>query len=386
MKKNFTKVLPIASLVFCSLNVFAAGGFTPLAYDTKSLSMGGVGIATSFGAQSALENPALMAFEDENELSLGVNYIEQPRSIGIGSNFTWWIGDNRISGLYDFNFNGDNKYKLSFSSNYKVVDNLHIGLALSNSELNARFTDPLELSYLYDLTLKRRRVILPVAYKIEDFACSISLIQEKQSWYGTIDDGGYNYSSIDYGYGLGLAYKLRNIGLTFGLNYKSAIHHTLTNNTGVGELNSAAEMGAGVEWMFLENNSIAVDYKRVYSSKIYKDYTDSFFVEDRYKDQNVFSIGYAYKNEKWSGRVGYSHISDIFTQSGIWMVGLTPYALKEYYTAGGSYNINKSFSLDMAFMYAKGNQTLVFPIGDAGFVYDINSKRKELSLSVNYSF
>ena len=65
------KLAVAAAMALGATSAFATNGDNLIGLSAKSRGMGGVGIATSFGAESALSNPALISTVKDNEVSFG---------------------------------------------------------------------------------------------------------------------------------------------------------------------------------------------------------------------------------------------------------------------------------------------------------------------------
>ena len=77
----------------------------------------------------------------------------------------------------------------------------------------------------------------------------------------------------------------------------------------------------------------------------------NFGMPQNWKDQTVVSLGGAYKlSDVWTLRAGYSHSSNPIPDA--YAHPLFPAIVKDHYTAGFGYRINKSMSLDAALSHA----------------------------------
>ncbi|HEX5709713.1 MAG TPA: outer membrane protein transport protein, partial [Sulfuricurvum sp.] len=78
-------------------------------------------------------------------------------------------------------------------------------------------------------------------------------------------------------------------------------------------------------------------------------------------DQDVIIVGYQYAQDNWAVRAGYNHSkSPIKEQDGTTYNGAVlnffnlvgfPAIVEDHYTVGGSYNLSKSTSVDLAYVY-----------------------------------
>jgi len=357
--------------VFYVNSLIAAEAYTPIAYGVKSLGMGGVGIATLQGAESGMENPALLSYLKNNELSLGVTATRYDQDI---SNYP------EIKMDYD----PDYTYVPYMAVNYKLNENFSMGLSVSQFKIGNKVTyittDGNNTTGGIYSSIKKTRVVLPLSYKLNNLSFGISLVSEKEEYaLHALEDDGMNqdFSSTDYGYMCGLAYQFPQENVLIALNYKSRIKHEFYNSDEEHyfHLSSASELGVGVHWKINNtNSSLAVDYKRVKGSQVYSKSEPTTW----YEDQDVFAIGYSYDVEKWSLRAGYRYVDSLYGYD--LLSAWYPYDSKSHYTIGGTYFINRSFSTDVALVYASYSRTM--KENDA----DLNNDSTSLALSINYNF
>jgi long-chain fatty acid transport protein len=161
------------------------------------------------------------------------------------------------------------------------------------------------------------------------------------------------------------------------MNYKSKIKHEFFNVDHTFELSSPSEMGIGLHWNLANTkSSIGVDCKRVFSSEIYSR-SDEPSRSAWFKDMNVLAVGYSYDTDRWSFRLGYRYVGEMY---GYDLLELrNPYMSKSHYTIGGTYAFNKNFSTDIAVVYAPFEDTL-----SDGSTMTANTT--SAALGFNYSF
>ncbi len=170
-------------------------------------------------------------------------------------------------------------------------------------------------------------------------------------------------------YTAGLAYDFAKngvSGLTIGALYKSAIEmdyaDQLTTATGPFNqppfpnvlksdiLEQPAEFGVGFSYVSGQH-TIAMDYKVIQWSDA------KGYGEFGWEDQDVYALGYQYQTEKWALRTGYNHASSAVVEvqdprlNFFNLLGF-PANSEDHYTFGGSYNISKAFSMDLAYVYS----------------------------------
>jgi len=131
------------------------------------------------------------------------------------------------------------------------------------------------------------------------------------------DKSGTNMAKTDYGYIIGVAYSFPQTDVILAANYKSKIKHKFENNNIDFYINSPSEIGIGLSWkIFGSPNSIGIDYKKIYSSKVFVSSGSALFT----KDQNSFAIGYSYDTKKWSLRAGYKYISELYGENEMFLL------------------------------------------------------------------
>jgi len=111
---------------------------------------------------------------------------------------------------------------------------------------------------------------------------------------------------------------------------------------------------------------MAFDYRQIQWSdaKGYKDFA--------WQDQDVYAFGYEYSEDNWAIRAGYNYAENPLSelQSGPQVIPAGNYAMaggnalnlfnllgfpataEEHYTIGGSYEFDKEFSIDLAYVYS----------------------------------
>jgi len=184
-------------------------------------------------------------------------------------------------------------------------------------------------------------------------------------------------------------------GFSIGAVYKSKIEmkypKVLTTAANplrvmVGDtLTQPAEAGIGIAYNF-GPHTIAADYKKIFWSKAtgYKSF--------KWKDQNVFAIGYQYDAGNWALRVGYNHASSPLTILPMTspangyintfnLLGF-PATSKNHFTAGGSYTFSQNFSMDLSVVYSPKSTTSA----NAGTPFAITNKHSELGATVQFNY
>ncbi len=345
MKKN--RYILSSICLLCATALVASEAYTPIAYGVKSLGMGGVSIATPQGAESGFENPALLSYLKNNEVSIGLTGTTHVRK----------------SSDPDTKYNPETTYTPYLASNYKINDNFKIGFLTSKYKMETNLVN------IQNVNIQKIRAIIPLSYKLNNFSIGASFVAEKEKYTLVYTTDNY-FSSTDYGYMLGLAYNFPQKGLLVAANYKSRIKHKFFHVDHYFDLDSTAELGFGVHWkIFNTNSSIGVDYKKVYSSKIY--------LKPYFSDQNIYAIGYSYDTKIWSLRTGYRYVSFLYRND--LLAGSYPFESKSHYTIGGTYHFTNHFSTDVAVEYAPYSKT----ISDNS---NLTADDTSFSLGLNYTF
>ena len=341
MKSN---VKIIAAFAVLSTSLYATNGDHLIGIGAKSQGMGGVGIAISHGAESALANPALITAVKNKEVSFG------------GTLFMPNVETNGLESAADLSVIP------AVSIVSKGTDNFYWGMGMwgtAGMGVDYRGTGATNSQMVTNLQLMQFG--LPLAYSDNGFSLGITPILQ----YGSLDMSYTNSSTkgvaqdLSFGYTVGGAYKM--LDLTLGLVYKSPIKMKYDgqiaraavdfNVSGLSdELEQPSEMGAGISYM-MGRSVIAFDYKRInWAGAIgYKDFG--------WKDQDVFAIGYQHSQDAWAIRAGYNYAKSPIIENAVANVNMLnllafPATVESHYTIGGSYAITKKASIDAAFVYA----------------------------------
>jgi long-chain fatty acid transport protein len=230
-----------------------------------------------------------------------------------------------------------------------------------------------------------------LAYTTGTFGVAVTPVLQ----YGALD---INYQGFDgknigdgiaqdlgFGFNLGTYYDLEN-GITLGAVYKSKIDMEYKNQLSRAtqpfvdfgifpqamddHLEQPSEMGVGIGYE-LNEHTFAFDYKQIKWSdaKGYKGFG--------WDDQDVYALGYQYKQDDWRLRAGYNHASHPIkeAQSGPAVISAGNYAqaggnalnlfnllgfpatAEDHYTIGGGYEFSENFYIDFAYVYAPKTTT-----------------------------
>ena len=381
MKKTI-KLAVVAALTLGATSAFATNGDVMIGQGAKSRSMGGVGIAKSFGAESGLANPAMIASVEKSEATLVVTAFAPSVSFKTNAVTTVFGQADKTYGDSAANFSVIPE--LAYAT--KVSDNTVVGFSLSGTAgMGTDYDEKTGTSdngaFRMKTALSLLKVAVPVSYTVGGFTAGVAAVMQ----YGTLQlshlhdtdqnasNGGFvlrdNGVSSDIGYGLeaGVAYDMKN-GLTLGAVYKSKIGMTydntlsasisdfgLTNAITSGDnLDQPEERGLGLSYTMAEH-TMSVDYKNIAwgDAAGYKDFG--------WENQDVYAAGYEYATKSYAVRLGYNYAkSPISDQGGDYTGSIKnffnlsgfPGIVESHYTIGGGYNVSDSLAIDGSFIYA----------------------------------
>ena len=410
MKKTI-KLAVVAALALGATSAFATNGDQMMALGAKSAGMGGVGIATAFGAESALANPALIkgnevtfggtvftpkvAFKGEvvKPQANGAQYQDSDADLSvipsvafsydINDQVTWGLGMFGTAGM-GVDYRDDVALFNDGTGKPGGLENAYMGTMNGTNQLSTalqimKFTMPIAYRPMEGLSLGIAPVIqygaLGMSYNNGAFTQGV---QRDATGAPT---GSMNYHNTRTGAGtsddLGLGYEVAAAytisGVTIGAIYKSAIDMEYKNQiseatanfglSGYGDhLEQPAEMGVGVSYS-IAGNTIAIDYKNIAwsSAKGYEDF--------RWDDQNVIALGYAYETKSWAVRLGYNYSNNpVVEQKGsadsptfanyegavlnYFNLAGFPAVIESHMTIGGTYKLSDAVGIDLAYVYS----------------------------------
>jgi long-chain fatty acid transport protein len=392
------KLAVAAAVALTSTTAFATNGDHLIGLGAKARGMGGVGIAATHGAESALANPAMITSVKNTEISFG------------GTIFMPTVKTDTSAGAGFKESASDLSVIPEVSLASKINDNVFVGIGMwGTAGMGVDHRDaPSNFNMVTNLQLMQFGV--PVAYKQGGLSVGITPILQ----YGSLDinydataigagpTGAGVAQDLAFGYTVGAAYEMS--GITLGAVYKSAIEMDYTNvlSTGMAgfgvsgfsdKLEQPAEMGVGLSYKMGEH-TIALDYKQIKWSdaKGYKEF--------KWDDQDVYAIGYEYATSGWAARVGYNYAKSPISDQGLADGGLTnalnllafPATVESHYTVGGTYNLSKQTSVDLAYVYAPEVEDsyshAFFSTPTEMVIAPITTKHSQQAVSVqlNYNF
>ena len=440
MKKTI-KLAVVAALALGATSAFATNGSNLIGTGAKSRGMGGTAIGIAHGAESGLANSALITSVKNTEISFG-GTIFMPKVSNTNGVQLPVFGNGAgtpPTGGVDESSSADSKADLSVipevSIATKINDSFYMGIGMwGTAGMGVDYRDSANLGQINMVSnLQLMQFGVPLAYKINGFSAAITPLLQ----YGSLDinyvmspnlqhamSGGMFPAAqlpprtvgagvsqdLKFGYNIGLAYEIA--GLTVGAVYKSKIDMQYDGQLsgaiqgfGVGsytndKLSTPAEIGIGASYEF-SGHTVALDYKQIKWSDAegYKDFD--------WDDQSVIALGYEYAAKNWAARIGYNHskspISEQTTQfnaqgqdTNVNSAGLSaslvntfnmlgfPGIVESHVTLGGTYNLSKTTSIDLAYAIApEVSNTYTNFVGQ-----DITTKHSQSSLSfqLNYLF
>jgi len=432
--QTFTKLVTLSLIAATTLH--ATNGDNLIGIGAKARGMGGVGIAISHGAESALANPALITSVENTEVSFGGTIFMPNIKTGF-ANTAFGTPATLTKSDADINLIPE------VSIAHKINDNWYIGIGMwgtagMGTDYGQKGVDAqgqnVNMHMVSNLQLMQFGI--PIAYK----SAGLSIAVEPIVQYGNLDIdysgnllGGVNAPTRpspanfvpissgsglaqDFGFGFnaGATYDFTDNGidgLKIGIMYKSAISMKYDGqlskatqpfvNLGIfpapmsDTLEQPSEYGVGFSYE-TGQHAFAIDFRKIKwsSAEGYKDFG--------WEDSDVLALGYQFSQDNWALRVGYNHASSAVvelngnTPSGAAinffnLLGF-PATAETHYTVGGTYEFSKTFSADLAFTYeTSSNKTFSLAAlqGFSNYNPDqITTKHIEtgISFQLNYKF
>ena len=401
-KKLFGKIIALSTITATMLH--ATNGDNLIGVGAKSRGMGGTSVAINHGAESGLNNPSLMTYVENTEVSFGGTLFLPDISSG-------FVGAPSHTSAADVNTIPE------VSIAHRINENWFIGIGIwGTAGMGVDFTKAAGLGNLNMVTnLQLIQFGSPIAYKYEGLSVGVTPIVQ----YGNLDinyhlpTGPGTFTNIgagiaqDFGvgYNLGISYDFEKDGikgLLVGATYKSKLEmnfdgmfKTVTapfqmpgfpNLYDGDALEQPAEFGVGFSYT-TEHHTFAFDYKNIQWSDA-KGY-GSF----GWEDQDVYAFGYEYRQDNWAVRTGYNYASSAVVELQDPRLNLFnllgfPATAEKHYTVGGTYEVNDDFSIDIAYVY-QPTTTETFSIAGLGFPstqYSVDHQEQSYSFQLNYKF
>lgn len=408
MKKT-SLALAISAATLAATPAFATNGDVLIGLGAKARALGGTGIASFFGSENALTNPALLVKAQGREVSFGGTLfkpsvkatIDTPVVPGTGPNTETSAADtNVIPEVSIVNGNGGD-----FAWGIGMFGSAGMGVDYSDSQ-DPRFGKAQD-------TLQIMKFVPSVAFKLADNfgvgvapvlqygALDINTVQAGADFtFGTADDriaGSGLSQDLGWGFKLG-AYFDVNKNLTVGVSYDSPITMKYKNQISLQSqgafsdtLEQPAVLGAGVAYT-AGAVQMTADFKQIKwgDATGYKDFG--------WENQNVLSLGVKYQGAGyWLGAGFNKGDNPIKKQNGATPQGaqvnyfnylLFPATTETHFTLGGGYKFNKTVSLDLALVYAPEVSDTVDVSGLFGPNATLTTKHSQVgyTFSLRYDF
>lgn len=389
--KRSIKLALAAAVALSGTAAFATNGDHLIGTGAKARGMGGVGIGMSHGAESALVNPALITSVKGTEVSFGgtvfmpdvktdteagVDYKKSKNDLSVipevsiaqktSENFAWGIGMFGTAGM-----GVDHRAATGAINNYHMVTNLQL-----------------------------MQFAVPLAYSTSGFSVGVAPVLQWGSLDIKLNNSTTQGVAQDFGlgYNAGVAYEIADV--TVGASYKSAINMSYAGqisqaskqfgmNGGAGfsdNLEQPAEMGLGVSYV-LGSSTFAADFKQINwaNAKGYKDFG--------WVNQKVYALGYQFAQDGWALRAGYNHAAspineqwgtDANAKNMFNLLGF-PGIVETHYTVGGSFDISKSTSVDLAYVHVPEKVSTFTATGMTGD-NTISTKHSQKSVAAQLNF
>lgn len=379
----------ILGSVVASIALFATNGDNLIGLDAKSRAMGGVGIATYFGASNALTNPALLTNNKSKEFNFSIMHFAPDVKVnGVDSD-----ADQNFIPNISLSNKIDSKWSYSIGA-YGIA-----GMGVDFRGTNKNFNSRSDLALL--------KIAPSIAYNEGRWSFGVTPIVQYGTLQITLDNPATPATSNnDKSDDIGLGYK---IGATFnvsensrlGFVYQSGIKMNYEEQIGLvapgfglthidDDLEQPAEFGIGYSVDY-NNITFAIDYKNVQwaESEGYEDF--------KWNNQNIYSVGLKYEaNGTWFA-LGYNYAKSPITEQDATIAGnaaintfnnmVFPATSVKHYTAGFGMNISKNFALGLGVVYSANAKTNVTGTNGAAPAA-VKSEHSELSesLTLTYKF
>lgn len=403
--KRSIKIAVAAAIALSSTSAFATNGDHLIGTGAKARGMGGIGIGMAHGAESALSNPAMITSVKGTEVSFGGTiFMPDVESKVKAVDGTSYKSDADLSVIPEVSI--ASKVNDNFYWGVGMFGTAGMGVDYRNAPDNT--TTHAHGNYNMVSNLQLMQFAVPLAYRTGGLSIGFAPVLQ----YGSLDMNYKMYNtgnSTEYAFGQGVAQDLgmgfnagaayTMSGLTLGASYKSAIdmeYKKMLNSTtgaaalfqvsGISDhLEQPAEMGIGASYK-IGAHTIAVDYKKIKWSdaKGYKEFL--------WDDQNVYMIGYEFADKNWALRAGYNYGKSPIKDRGAANTAINtlnllgfPATVESHYTVGGSYALNNTTSLDLAYVHAK-EKTDTVNSGMNGYEVTTKHSQDSISMQVNFNF
>lgn len=390
--------------VMVSTLAHATNGDTMMSVGSENTALGGTGVAHFVGAESTFANPAMLGKSTGSELVGGmVLFDPNVKNDGLGGQFA--TSSMRTSYIPD----------VSYAS--RINENLTYGLAMAGiAGMGVDYSGAPAASHFYAETeLSILKVIPTIAYNNENYGLGFSPVLQ----YGSLDisynagvpvNGAQSKDShTGYGYSLGGYYNATN-ALTLAASYNSKIkmnYGAQMSVAGAGfgqrfadELDQPAEIKAGVSFVATDRVTLTADYRLIQWANT------AGYGDFGWQNQTVIATGAKYSGDDYWLGAGFNHSDNpigVFANGVLTPAGnnggvvnlfnnmMFPGIIKNSYTFGGGYMLNKHYELAGSVMYAP-KVTASVDVSDAarmppGSLYSTTTHSQQaFSISLRYKF
>jgi long-chain fatty acid transport protein len=425
MKFYPTRAFALALVLATPVTAFATNGMFMIGYGIKSVGMGGVAIAAPLDSLAGATNPAGIAevgtrfdleatlFKFNAEVSLGgVNSKSRFNTFLMpGLGFSMPVDNETTFGFSMVGAGGggshykQNLYENALSSSAVFGD---LGVELMIMQMNPTMAQKITPTQMVggSLVMEVQRF---KAFGLNSF--------ENFTVHGTNVTNNLTNRGVEYSRGMGVRLgwlgKFLENKLNLGLAATSKIYMTRFQNYAElfaenGDIDTPANLGAGISWKTTPKLMVAMDVTRTYYSKVRaianpgprETPTGNQYPISRdvnalgldggmgfgWKDQTVYKVGFNYEqNKKWTWRAGYNYgKSPIDSSKTIIFHIVVPATTQHHLTLGTTYKINREMETSLAYMHAFANQQSgPTYIGNSG---SVKMSQDSLGASLSFAF
>ena len=383
---------------------YATNGDTMMSVGSENTALGGTGVAHYVGAESTFANPAMLGLSTGDELVAGV-VLFKPK-----------VTNSGMQGITESS-TANTSYIPDISYSSRINDHWTYGIAMAGiAGMGVDYTGASASNTMNARTqLSILKVVPTIAYNDTDFGLGFSPVLQ----YGSLAMSFNGYTAINpnqnatsdtrVGYAMGGYFKPMP-ALTLGAAYNSKIKMNYAPQIsfaalqGFGQtysdnLTQPAEIKLGVSYDLNQSFTLTADYRQIQWANA-QDYGDL-----AWKNEDVTAIGIKYKSAGYWIGAGYNNsnnpigvfANNLGTTNGQNGIGnlfnnlMFPGIIKDSYTVGGGYALNKNYELAGSFMYApKVTSTVDVSAANmqpAGFLYNTTTHSQEsFSVSLRYKF
>lgn len=405
MKMKKLVVSMFAAGVIASPLAHATNGDTMMAVGSQNTALGGTGVANFVGAESTFANPAMLGKSQGAEVTGGLT-IFQPKVTNDG------MGGVAATSSADISYIPD----VSYSS--RISDNLTYGVAMAGiAGMGVNYTGaPAGTHMLARTTLSILKIVPTIAYNTDSYGIGLSPVLQYGSLaisYATMGgptNPAHNASTdTNFGFNVGGYYNISS-AMTVAAAYNSAIkmsYGTQLSTAGLGfgqtfadKLEQPAEVKVGVSLAATDSFTVTADYRQIQwaSANGYREFG--------WKNQDVVAIGGKYAADGYWLGLGYNSANNpisTFANGTMTPWGnnggivnmfnnlLFPATIKDAFTFGGGYSMNKKLDFEGSVMIAPKVTTRV-DVSDAaalppGSLFNTTThKQTSFSMSLRYKF